>query len=357
MAVEQIVANPPSDENSVFNLVLVLARHKKKIIGMPILAGLTAALFAYSLPDEYTATLKIAPSKNAATYNWVLTNEQVLEQVSKDLKLAEHYQTKTKKSTRKKMNDAVKVTLNTKDGFLDVAATDFSPDFAAKLANRMGVALQQNLYNLRLLDVSKQRYELETRRQLAIKNKVKLDEVIKQNKFVEVINQLSATDRYGITSLAAIQAETTLQGVGPASNNTSDMMQAELIRLQSQLTSLQRLVTEGMAKRAVGFDNAVWIAAVDNLQQQAYWNALIDRLDRRIELLNKQERDELKMTMAEIPDEKSGPKRALIVLLSSCSALFIVSIWAFASEMLIKLRAAEGSSNIIEQIIKAWKSR
>lgn len=337
------------DEISLLDLLLVFAKHKKIIIGLPILAALIAAAVAVNLPNDYTATLKIAPSKNAPVYNWVLTNDQVIEQVAKEMKLAEHFGTQGRQATRKEMAKAVKVTLNTKDGFLDVSATDNNPEFAAQLANRMGLALQDNLYGLRLLEISKQRYDLETRRELALKNKAKFDAEIKQPDLAATIAALSAADRYGIISLAAIQAESTLQG------GVSDLMQNELVRMQDQLASLQRLVVDSMKKQASVNNTGLWIASVDALQQQAYWDALVERLDRRIELLRKQERDELKMTAAEVPDEKSGPKRALIVLLSAFAALFFAVLWAFITEAIVKSRENSQSLVLFNKISAAWR--
>jgi tyrosine-protein kinase Etk/Wzc len=342
--------NHAEDEISLLDLLLVIAKHKKKIIGLPLAAGLVAAVISFSLPNEYTASLKIAPSKNAPTYNWVLGNEQVRLQVAKDMKLSEHFETKGRQATQREMAKALKVTLNAKDGYLDVNVTDNDPEFAAKLANRMGLALQTNLYEMRLLDVSKQRFELESRRELAQKNKQKFDQITEQTELAETIKQLTPADRYGVTSLAAIQAESTLQG------GVSDMMQNELVRMQDQLASLQRLVVDGMKKQSSTANPGVWIAAVDALQQQAYWDALIERLDRRIELVKKQERDELKMTAAEVPDEKSGPKRALIVLLSALVALFGAILWAFISEAINKSKQSAGSSALLGKIAAAWRA-
>ncbi|WP_373976019.1 Wzz/FepE/Etk N-terminal domain-containing protein [Chitinibacter sp. SCUT-21] len=344
-------ANATADDISLLDLVLVLAKHKKLIIGLPIVAGLVAAAVTFSVPNEYTATLKIAPSKNAAVYNWVLTNDQVLEDISKEMKLAEHYDTKGRKATRKEMSKNVKVTLNAKDAYLDVNVTDENPEFAAKLANRMGSALQENLYTMRLLDQSKSRYDLESRREIALKNKAKFDVEIKKPEMAATIALLSPADQYGITSLAAIQAESTLQG------GVSDLMQNELVRMQDQLASLQRLVVDGMKKQSSAANTGLWIASVDALQQQSYWDALIERLDRRIDLLKKQELDELKMTAAEVPDEKSGPKRSLIVLLSAFAALFGAVLWAFISEAFIKSREDQNSTALMDKIVAAWRAQ
>ncbi len=340
-----------SDETTLLDLILVFAKHKKLIISLPIMAGLLAAAVVFSLPSEYTATLKIAPSKNAAIYNWVLTNDQVQEQLVSKMKLAEHFGTKGRQATNKAMAKAVRITLNARDGFLDVSATDENPEFAALLANNMGLALQSNLYDLRLLDISKQRYDLEVRRELAQKNKNKFDLEMKKPELAATIMQLSATDQYGITSLAAIQAEMALQGSGP------DLMQNEMVRLQDQLSSLQRLVVEGMKKPASSLNSGVWIASVNALQQQTYWDALIERVEHRIELLKKIERDELKMTLAEVPDDHSGPKREMIIFLSMFAALCIGMLWAYIVEAIAKSRENSQSLALLAKIAAAWRTK
>lgn len=224
--------NHAEDEISLLDLLLVIAKHKKKIIGLPLAVGLVAAVISLAQPNEYTASLKIAPSKNAPTYNWVLGNEQVRLQVTKEMKLSEHFEARGRQDTLREMAEVLKVTLNAKDGYLDVNVTDTDPEFAAKLANRMGLALQTNLYEMRLLDVSKQCFELESRRELAQKNKLKFDQITKQAELADTIKQLRPADRFGVASLAAIQAESRLQG------GVYDMMQNELVRMQDQLASL-----------------------------------------------------------------------------------------------------------------------
>jgi tyrosine-protein kinase Etk/Wzc len=117
------------------------------------------------------------------------------------------------------------------------------------------------------------------------------------------------------------------------------------------------LVVDGMKKLSSSVNTGLWIAAVDALQQQAYWDALIERLDRRIELVKKLERDELKMTAAEEPDEKSGPKRSLIVLLSVFAAVFVAVLWSLVTEAIIKSRENKKSSALLGRIATAWHAK
>lgn len=62
------------------------------------------------------------------------------------------------------------------------------------------------------------------------------------------------------------------------------------------------------------------------------------------------------MTAAEVPDEKSGHKRALIVLLSAFAALFGAVLWAFINEGINKSKESAGSSALLGKIAAAWRS-
>ncbi|MBM3117402.1 hypothetical protein [Jeongeupia naejangsanensis] len=314
------------------DLLAILIRHKRKLIAAPIVAGVVALGAVMQMPNEYAATLRIAPSKNAPTYNWLLTNDQIVDKVAIDLELANHYQTRGRQATQRAINKNVKVTLNAKDGFLNVTATDASPEFAAKLANAFGKTLSGSLYEMRLLDISKTRYDLELRRDVAIKNRLRAQELLASSQIKLVTNNISPSEQFGIVSLAGIQAEATLQG------GISDLAQSQVVKMQDQLASLQRLVVDGMKQRPG--DVGVWIAAVAALQEQAYWGAMADRLDRRIELARAQERDELKITWAVAPDEKSGPRRGFIVLMSILSAGTMAVVFVLALQLLIKPKNA-----------------
>ncbi len=49
------------DEISLLDILIVLAKHKKLILGIPFLAGLIALGITFLMPNIYTATTKILP--------------------------------------------------------------------------------------------------------------------------------------------------------------------------------------------------------------------------------------------------------------------------------------------------------
>lgn len=346
----------PNDQASIslLEVLLYLSKHRKVLIGVPVLAAILALGVTMLLPSEYTAVLKIAPSKNAPTYNWVLNNERLIGAIGKELDLAERYGTTTKRATERAIRSNVKVTLNAKDGYLDVAATDTNPEFAARLANAFGTALSHNIFEMRLLDSSKARYALELRRELAAANLAKMEKNLARKEIQDVVAQISPMDLYAMGSLGGIQADVALQSAQTSSGtDTSDLEQSQLIRVQDQLSGMQRILVDGV--KAKHGEAAVWIATLTGLQDRAYWTAMIERLDRRIELMRKQERDELKITWAVEPDETSGPRRGLIVLLAALSGLLAALSYVFVANTIHASRGRE--AGVWRQIAQAWRSK
>ena len=58
-------ATPEEDEINLLDLLIVLAKHKKRIIGATFAAALLAVGYALSLPHIYTATTKILPPQQS----------------------------------------------------------------------------------------------------------------------------------------------------------------------------------------------------------------------------------------------------------------------------------------------------
>lgn len=316
--------------------MLILAKHKIALIGFAALFAVLAGGLALLLPNQYSATLKIAPSRYAQVFNWVLTNDVLAEQLSKPYDLPTRYGTKGRSATYRTLHSHVRILVDQKDGFLDVVVTDQDPAFATSLANGFGNQLKSNLYEMRLLDISQARYAMQLRYDLAAKSFLAVQKKLQTPDFQGVIQNMSASDRYGIISLAGIQAETTLQQSAAALQNNivNDLVQSQVVKMQDQLSSLQRLVVDNMHKSARQ-NTGLMAAAVGAFQESAYWSSLMGRLTSRIELLKKEELEQLKITPAEVPDEKSGPHRILIVLLGLGMGFFVGCLYAFVVEGIV----------------------
>jgi tyrosine-protein kinase Etk/Wzc len=53
--------SPDDEEISLLDLLIVLAKHKKLILGVPFGAAILAVIYSLLLPNIYTGTTKILP--------------------------------------------------------------------------------------------------------------------------------------------------------------------------------------------------------------------------------------------------------------------------------------------------------
>ena len=57
----------PDDEVSLLDLLIVLAKHKRIVLGFSLAAGIVAAIVSLLLPNIYTGTSRILPPQQSAS--------------------------------------------------------------------------------------------------------------------------------------------------------------------------------------------------------------------------------------------------------------------------------------------------
>src|SRR5712691_11548724 len=60
-------ANAESDEISLLDLLIVLAKHKRIVLGVPAIVAVGAAIISLLLPNIYTGTTRILPPQQSAS--------------------------------------------------------------------------------------------------------------------------------------------------------------------------------------------------------------------------------------------------------------------------------------------------
>jgi len=63
------------DEISLLDLLIVLAKHKRIVLGLPLVAAFVAAIISFLLPNVYTGTTKILPPQQSASAASALLNQ------------------------------------------------------------------------------------------------------------------------------------------------------------------------------------------------------------------------------------------------------------------------------------------
>lgn len=305
----------PDDEINLLDLLLVLARHKKMIAKVTVVAALLAVGISLLMTNIYTGTAKILPpqqSQSSASamlsqlgglagmagsslgiknpndlYVAMLKSRNIMEKIAKRFNLQKIYEQETLTGTLKVLEGSTDISSG-KDGVITVEVSDKDPQLAANMANA----------------------------------------------FIEELDKLMQT--YSLTD--ASQKRTFFdQQLRQAKDKLTD---AELVLDKTPNTSLEYL----NALRNLKYQEAVWGILANQFEMAKLDEAKDYPL---IQILDK----------ATPPEKKSKPKRSLIVILATLVAFFLAVIWAFISEALVRSGSDPEQGARLQELRRAFRWR
>jgi uncharacterized protein involved in exopolysaccharide biosynthesis len=306
---------PADDEINLLDLFIVLAKHKKMIMGVTFVAALVAVGVSLLMPNIYTGTAKILPPqqnqssasvllgqigglaglaggamgiKNPADMYIAMFKSRTLnEKIVKRFDLQQVYEAKTLTDTLKALENNSTFTAG-KDGVITVEVSDLDPKRVADMTNTFIEELAKLMQNFALTDASQKRVFFEQQMKQA------------KDKLTDAEIHLDKTPN---TSLQYIDAVRNFK--------------------------YQSTVWEILAKQ---FEMAKLDEAKDF--------PLLQVLDKAIP-----------------PEKKSKPKRALIVILVTLVAFFLAVIWAFVCEAMQRAKERPDQVERIQALRNAFKFR
>lgn len=289
-------AAPADDEINLLDLLIVLAKHKKTILGMTLGVAVLAVGISLQLPNIYTGTSKILPPQSSqsssvnavmlaqlgglagaagsalglkdpnALYLAMLKSRNITEKIARRFDLQKVYDKKFMTDTLKALEKQSSIIAG-KDGVIVVEVDDEDPQRAAALANAYIEELNKLMQTFALTEASQRRQFFETQLKPA-KDKLTDAEVV--------------LDRTPNTSLHYMDALRNLK--------------------------YREMVFEILSKQ---FE----VAKLDEAKD----SPLIQVLDK-----------------ATAPERKSKPKRSIIVMFATLAAFFLAVILAFIREALAR---------------------
>lgn len=296
-AQQRPLASPDDDEINLIDLLIVLAKHKKMILGVTLTAALLAIGYSLSLPNIYTGTTKILPPQQSQSSAGVLLNQlgglagmagsslsiknpndlyvamlksrNVMEKIVKRFDLQKIYKQETLTGTLNALQGSTSIASG-KDGVITVEVSDKDPLLAANMANA----------------------------------------------FIEELDKLMQT--YSLTD--ASQKRT--------------FFEQQLREAKNKLTDAERVVDK------TPNTSLKYLDAVRNLKyQEAVWEILA----RQFEMAKMDEAKDFPLIQvldkATPPEQKSKPKRSTIVIFAALVAGFVSILWAFIKEANEKAKA------------------
>jgi tyrosine-protein kinase Etk/Wzc len=368
-------ANQTEEEISLLDLLIVLAKHKKLILGLPFAAAVLAAGITLLMPNIFTATTRILPPQQGQStaaamlgqlgalagaagsslgiknpndlYVGMLKSRTVADNLIARFKLMERYDTKKQDDTRKALTEVVSINAG-KDGIISITADDEDPKFAADLANAYVEELYKLTQNLAVTEASQRRLFFEKQLKKAKDELASAEVAFKQTQEKTGVLQIDAQGKAMIEAVGAIRAQIAAKEVEMgalrtfATEQNPDYLRAqqELIGLRAQLGKYEKggesdLLPTGKLPEA-GLEN------IRKLRDVKYYETLYELLARQYEMSRVDEARDASIIQvldkAVPPDRKSKPKRALIVILSAVAIGFLAILIAFVRESMGKAK-------------------
>lgn len=360
------------DEISLLDFAIVLAKHKKLVLGLPFVVAVFAAGTSFLMPNIFTATTKIMPPQQSQSttaamltqlggiaglvggaakgtndlYIAMLRSRTIADNLMQRFDLMQRYRAKYPSQVREAMAGITKITSGT-DGIITIEVDDKDPKHAADLANAYVDELIKFTQVLAVTEASQRRLFFE-RQFTQAKDKLATAEAaarqaLEKGGLVQVEGQARAI----IENTARLRGQITVKEVQIgamrtfATDSNPDLKLAQQ-ELESMKRELAHIEGTSAAKSVNGREkDRSGIDSVGLLRNVKYNETIYELLAKQYELAKIDEAKDSAvvqvMDRAIEPDRKSKPVRRLIVLLSALTALFVGILWAFVHEAMAKV--------------------
>lgn len=380
------------DEINVLNLLIVLAKHKLLILGLPIVVAVIAAGISLLMPDMYTATTKILPPQSQSSvgsmlaqlggaaglvgalaggkgpsdiYIAMLKSRTLTDNMNERFGLLKPDGAKYPWQGRKALSAVTAITSGN-DGIITIEVDDQDPKLAADLANAYVDELLKFTKVLAVTQASRQRLFFEHQMIQAKDNLAKAEVLARQSLQRGGIVKVDDQGRAMVATASNLRAQITAKEVqigvmrSFAADGNPDLHLAKQ-EVESLRHELAKIEGAGIAKSATNGPSGQGVDSLPLLRDIKFHEGIFELLAKQYELAKIDEAKDSAviqvMDNALVPGGKSKPKRALIVLESALVALFIAILWAFVREGMAKAKANPEQATRLRDLkgYLAWK--
>lgn len=386
------------DEIHLLDLLIILARHKKLVIGMPLVTGTVALIASLLMTPIFTSTAKMMPPQQQSSgmaamlgqlgglagiaggiagvknpsdlYIGILESRTVADSLIKRFNLQDRYEAKTMDETRAALSHVIEIASGKKDGLITITASDKDPKFAADLANAYIDELTKLTKTIAISEASQRRLffekQLKETKDLLANAEVALRTTQEKTGMIQPDGQVQAI----ISNIARLKGTIAAKEVQLNAMRTFAAEQnPELLRTQEELRGLQaqlqkleksRPSKDGDLMVPTGKIPEVGIEYVRSLRNVKYYETIFELLAKQFELAKIDEAKDSSMIQVldkAIPAErKSKPKRASVTLAGLFGGVMLGILGAFAREAYWRSRRNPESSNRWRDLSIAWKA-
>ena len=370
------------DEISLLDLLQVIVDNLRLLVLGPLVCGLAALGYSFTIPPTYTAKTQFLPPQQqqssaasmlaslgalgglagAATglknpadqYIAFMKSISVQDALIERFKLVEKYEATLKTDVRMALTGSVRIASG-KDGLISVEVDNKDPKFAAELANAHVEELRNLLARLAVTEAQQRRMFFEKQLQITKENFTKADLALKSSGINSSV--LKTSPGSAVEAVARLKAGISVQEVklGTMRNylteSSPDFKQAlsELASLKSQLAKAEK--EEPASKDASDY--------VARYREFKYQETMFDLFAKQFELAKVDESREgaviQVLDTAEPPERKAKPKKAMIAINATLASCFALLLFVFVRSALKNASQDEETKLRMAALNSSWK--
>lgn len=358
---------PPEDGIDLTKLFRVLSRRPRLIYGIPAAFAVVAVAFSLLLPNYYKAETRILPPQEkggnlaaqllrqgggglialaggdsgpkSELYVEIMKSRTVLDRIVDRFDLMKLYKARYRQDARRSLLGSITAREDRKSGIIFLTVEDRDPKRAADMANAFSEELKSTAGGLAISEAGQRRMFFEEQIRHAKESLVRAEEEIKGFQQRTGMFQVDAQARAiieGIARLRAIIAAKEVEAKVLRSFATSQ--NPDLNRVEEEIRALRAELEKVETSKGRGFDPIMSSGRVPEtgmeylrkLRQLKYNETLFELLSKQFELAKLDEaRGAVVIQVidrAVPPERKSGPHRALIVLLAAGTGFFLAML-------------------------------
>ena len=392
---------PDSDDDSKGSLVelvdilILLFRRKKLIIGLPLLVGIIAGAISFVLPNVYKASTRLLPPQQSQSsaaallsqlggvagavagsaglknpndlYVGMLKSRTIADRLIAQYNLKTVYGTDSQDKARKRLEDNTTI-LAGKDGLISIDVEDENPKMVAKIANSYVTELVSLTKTVAVTEASKRRIFFEHELETSKNNLANAEVMLKRSLDANGVVSVDTESRVMMETVGRLRAQISAKQIQlnsmraflTESHPEYKRIEQELNSQRAELAKLENgqndgAAVDGTAGKPAGLEN------IKILRDVKYNQMLYELLAKQYEAARLDEAKDPAIVQvldpAIDPERKFKPKRLIIILLSTFAALVVAVGWSLMLDAKEKLMRIPGGKEQLDKLsfsIRKW---
>jgi tyrosine-protein kinase Etk/Wzc len=379
-------------ETSFLNVLVVLAKEKRLVLGLPTIAGAIALGVVFVMPHWYLATAKIMPPqqnqpsalailgqlggiaggasqaiglKNPSdTYVAMLKSRTIADKLIERFNLRAVYDEDLLFYARRELARNSNVTAG-RDGMITIEVEDKNPQRAADLANAYVEELRALTGSLAVTEAGQRRVFFEAQLQKA-KNDLTAAEM-ELKKFTQEAGLVNPQGQISVSvaaaaslraQIAAKEIQVSAMRTFATENNPAIVVTLqELSSLRAELAKMEKNTsTKGDVMIPFGRAPDVGLEYVRRYRDTKYFETLFEVLAKQYEIARIDEaKDAVVIQVLDVavpPERRSKPRRATVVVLATCVGFLLAIVIAFTRNYFYRVQSNPGLVRQLEELRK-----